>query len=156
MFAPWDRRSGLVLARATHRRRLVRQIEAPICSGVRDGRRVLCTYLPVVDALEGFSTAALRGLPLLLAAYLALYPGLGLVCARILAPAQSGRTVPNSWRNLGLGTRSLCLDSLGGFAAGCSAASWNSLGVALHRDLPMIRFAGIHWRAQAHLARGLY
>jgi apolipoprotein N-acyltransferase len=93
---------------------------------------------------ELFKTPALRGLPLLLAAYLALYPATWVwFLARILAPEQSGRTFPNSWRNLGLGAVGACawtaLEWIRGWML--SGFGWNGLGVALHRDLPMIQIA---------------
>jgi apolipoprotein N-acyltransferase len=93
---------------------------------------------------ELFSTPALYGLPLLLALYLALYPATwAWFLARVLAPEQSGRTFPHSWRNLGLGALAACswtaLEWIRGWML--SGFGWNGLGVALHRDLPIIQIA---------------
>jgi apolipoprotein N-acyltransferase len=91
---------------------------------------------------ELFKTPALYGLPILLALYLALYPATWCwFLARIFAPDQSSRIFPNSWRNLGIGALAACawtaLEWIRGWLLG--GFGWNGLGVALHRDLPMIQ-----------------
>src|SRR5262245_24363991 len=91
-----------------------------------------------------FKTPVLRGLPVLLAAYLALYPAMwSWFVARIVAPERTGRTFPNSWQNLGLGAVAACawtaLEWIRGWML--SGFGWNGLGVALHRDLPIIQIA---------------
>jgi apolipoprotein N-acyltransferase len=93
---------------------------------------------------ELFKTPALRGLPILLALYLALYPATWCwFLARVLAPDRSLRTFPNSWRNLGLGALAACAWTALEWVRGwmLSGFGWNGLGVALHRDLPMIQIA---------------
>ena len=93
-----------------------------------------------------FHAPLLLGLPLLLALYLALYPAcFAWFLARVLAPRGEDRAFPNSLRNLALGalgagawtalewTRGWLLTGFG----------WNGLGVALHRDLPMIQIADL-------------
>lgn len=93
---------------------------------------------------ELFKAPALYGLPLLLALYLALYPATWCwFLARILAPERLGRSFPNSWRNLGIGALAACawtaLEWMRGWML--TGFGWNGLGVALHRDLPMIQIA---------------
>lgn len=93
---------------------------------------------------ELFNTAVLRGLPLLLALYLALYPATWCwFLARVLAPERASRNFPDSWRNLGLGLLAAsawtALEWIRGWLL--SGFGWNGLGVALHRDLPMIQIA---------------
>lgn len=93
---------------------------------------------------ELFKTPALRSLPILLALYLALYPATWCwFLARILAPDRSSRGFPNSWRNLGLGFLGACAWTALEWVRGwmLSGFGWNGLGVALHRDLPMIQIA---------------
>ena len=93
-----------------------------------------------------FEVPFLHGIPLLLGAFLALYPAAWCwFLDRIAAPDAEQRRFPNSWRNLALGALGACAWTalewvrswfLYGF-------SWNGLGVALHRDLPMIQIAEI-------------
>lgn len=98
---------------------------------------------------ELFKTPALRGLPLLLGLYLALYPATWCwFLARMLVPERSSRSFPNSWRNLGIGALGAfgwtALEWVRGWML--SGFGWNGLGIALHRDLPMIQiaeFAGV-------------
>lgn len=96
-----------------------------------------------------FETPALFGLPLLLGAYLALYPAAwAWFLARIVPP-----TWVNSWRNLATGAVAAsawtALEWVRGWLL--SGFGWNGLGVALHRDLPMIQIAeftgtlGLSW-----------
>ena len=92
---------------------------------------------------ELFQTPVLYGLPVLLALYLALYPATwAWFLARVVAPEQN-RTFPNSWRNLGLGALSASAWTVLEWVRGwmLSGFGWNGLGVALHRDLPMIQIA---------------
>jgi apolipoprotein N-acyltransferase len=93
-----------------------------------------------------FEIRLLYGLPLLLAAYLALYPALWCwFLARVLAPAAEARSFPNSWRNLAIGATAasawVLLEWIRGWLLG--GFGWNGLGVALHRDLPTIQIAEI-------------
>jgi apolipoprotein N-acyltransferase len=95
---------------------------------------------------ELFHTPALRGLPLLLALYLALYPATWTwFLGRILAPGSADRRFSNSWRNLGMGALAACawtgLEWVRGWML--SGFGWNGLGVALHGDLPMIQIADV-------------
>ena len=56
-----------------------------------------------------FQAPVLKGLPLLLGLYLALYPALwAWFLARIAAPTAAERTFPNSWRNLATGALAAC------------------------------------------------
>lgn len=93
---------------------------------------------------ELFQAPALRGLPVLLSAYLALYPAAwAWFLARILVPSADARRFPNSWRNLGIGVLAASawtgLEWMRGWFL--SGFSWDGLGVALHQDLPMIQIA---------------
>ncbi|MEQ1860880.1 MAG: apolipoprotein N-acyltransferase [Chthoniobacteraceae bacterium] len=88
---------------------------------------------------ELFQAPALFGLPLLLGAYLALYPA---AWAWFLARVQPQSFI-NSWRNLATGALAAsawtALEWVRGWML--SGFGWNGLGVALHRDLPMIQIA---------------
>jgi apolipoprotein N-acyltransferase len=91
-----------------------------------------------------FGAVALRGIPLLLAAYLALYPAAWTwLLARVLVREDGERLFPNSWRNLATGIFAAsawtALEWVRGWLF--SGFGWNGLGVALHRDLPMIQVA---------------
>lgn len=90
---------------------------------------------------ELFETPALRGLPLLLGAYLALYPAAWAWFLVRMKPA----TWQNSWHNLATGALAAstwtALEWVRGWML--SGFGWNGLGVALHRDLPMIQIAEI-------------
>jgi apolipoprotein N-acyltransferase len=101
-----------------------------------------------------YETPLLYGLPLLLAAYLALYPAAwAWFLARVLAPTAEARRFPNSWWNLGAGALAASAWTTLEWARGwmLSGFGWNGLGVALHRDLPMIQIAeftgtlGLSW-----------
>ncbi len=91
-----------------------------------------------------FETPALRGLPLLLAAYLALYPATwAWALARPPAPAQSpGRT---SLRNVGFALRAASLWVVLDFLRGrlFTGFGWNSPGIALHQNLGLIQIADL-------------
>lgn len=91
-----------------------------------------------------FEAPALFGIPPLLGAYLALYPAAwSWFFARVLAPSAESRRFGRSWHNLGLGVLGAsawtALEWMRGWFLG--GFSWNGLGVALHRDLPMIQIA---------------
>jgi apolipoprotein N-acyltransferase len=98
---------------------------------------------------ELFETPALYGLPLLLGAYLALYPAVWAWFLARITPA----TWMNSWRNLATGALAAsawtALEWVRGWML--SGFGWNGLGVALHRDLPVIQIAeftgtlGLSW-----------
>jgi apolipoprotein N-acyltransferase len=101
-----------------------------------------------------YEAPILYTLPLLLAAYLALYPAAwAWFVARVLAPTREARRFPNSWLNLGAGVLAAsawaALEWVRGWML--SGFGWNGLGVALHRDLPMIQIAeltgtlGLSW-----------
>ena len=93
---------------------------------------------------ELFETPFLLGLPVLLALYLALYPAAWCwFLARILVPKDGDRLFPNSWRNLAFGALAACAWTALEWTRGwmLSGFGWNGLGVALHRDLPMIQIA---------------
>ncbi len=101
-----------------------------------------------------FEAPLLRGLPLLLAAYLALYPAAWTwFLARVLVPPGEARRFPNTWHNLATGALAAsawaALEWVRGWLL--SGFGWNGLGVALHRDLPMIQIAdtvgtlGLSW-----------
>lgn len=93
-----------------------------------------------------FSAPLLYGLPLLLGAYLALYPALwAWLLDRMLAPSPGDRRFPNSWRNLQVGALGACAWTVLEWIRGwlLSGFGWNGLGVALHRDLAMIQIADL-------------
>lgn len=93
-----------------------------------------------------FRAPILQGIPLLLALYLALYPAIwAWFLDRILVPDSSGNAFGKSWRNLLAGifgaSAWTALEWVRGWLFG--GFGWNGLGVALHRDLPMIQIADI-------------
>jgi apolipoprotein N-acyltransferase len=93
-----------------------------------------------------FAAPLLRGLPLLLALYLALYPAcFAWFLDRILVPRPEDRVFPDSWRNLALGALGACAWTALEWTRGwlLSGFGWNGLGVALHDDLPMIQVADL-------------
>src|SRR5205823_3983856 len=84
----------------------------------------------------------LRGLPLLLSLYLALYIGFWARAMRALVPLAKIDSV-SSLRHLGIGALGACLMvalewTRGWFLTGFG---WDGLGVALHRDVAMIQIA---------------
>jgi apolipoprotein N-acyltransferase len=85
-----------------------------------------------------FQAPLLYGLPLLLGAYLALYPAAWCwFLGKVLAPPGESRRFSNSWRNLGMGIVAASAWTLLEWVRGwlLGGFGWNSLGVALHRDL---------------------
>jgi apolipoprotein N-acyltransferase len=155
-YAPWDN-GGLVWFALTP---LVAAVwfgrsERPFALGYVAGLVFFSITFQWLHSLgELFKTPALRGLPILLALYLALYPATWCwFLARILAPDPSRRSFPNSWRNLALGALAACAWTTLEWVRGwmLSGFGWNGLGVALHRDLPMIQIAeftgvlGLSW-----------
>jgi apolipoprotein N-acyltransferase len=95
---------------------------------------------------ELYANPLLRGLPLLLGAYLALYPAVwAWLLARLVAPNPEARRFPKTWSNLGAGALAAsawtALEWVRGWLFG--GFGWNGLGVALHADLPMIQIADV-------------
>jgi apolipoprotein N-acyltransferase len=95
---------------------------------------------------ELYANPLLRGLPLLLGAYLALYPAAWTwLLARLVAPDAEARRFPKTWSNLGAGALAAsawtALEWVRGWLFG--GFGWNGLGVALHADLPMIQIADV-------------
>jgi len=90
---------------------------------------------------ELFEASVLYGLPLLLGAYLALYPA---AWAWIFALMKPGTQV-NSWLNLATGALAASTWTALEWVRGwfLSGFGWNGLGVALHRDLQVIQIAEI-------------
>ena len=102
------------------------------------------SWLHALGAL--FSAPLIYGLPLLLGAYLALYPAVwAWLLDRLLAPSSGERRFSDSWRNLSVGALGACawvvLEWVRGWLL--SGFGWNGLGVALHRDLAMIQIADL-------------
>ena len=91
-----------------------------------------------------FSTPALTGLPLLLGAYLGLYPALWSVLIS-RPPAQSSSPALTSIKNVAFAVRAagawVALDWIRGWFL--SGFSWNTLGVALHDNLALIQIADL-------------
>lgn len=88
------------------------------------------------------SAPLLKGLPLLLALYLALYPAFWAWAMRALLPPVK-IDAASSLRHLGIGALGACLMvalewTRGWFLTGFG---WNGLGIALHRDVAMIQIA---------------
>lgn len=95
---------------------------------------------------ELFQAPPLLGLPLLLGAFLALYPALWTwIVARWVAPALQARGFTNSWSNLAAGALSASIWTALEWTRGwfLSGFGWNGLGVALHNDLPIIQLSSI-------------
>ena len=93
-----------------------------------------------------FGAPLLYGLPLLLGAFLALYPAAWCwFLDRVAAPHPAQRQFPSSWRNLGIGALGASAWTALEWVRGwfLYGFSWNGLGVALHRDLPMIQVADV-------------
>lgn len=91
-----------------------------------------------------FSSPALTGLPLLLGAYLGLYPALwAFLISRPPAPGSSA--AGTSIKNVAFAVRAagawVALDWIRGWLL--SGFSWNSLGVALHNNLALIQIADL-------------
>ena len=99
-------------------------------------------WLGALGAL--FQQPLLYGLPLLLALYMALYFAFWTwFLHRVLAPRPEQRLFPNSATNLVTGALAACAWIVHEWVRGWmfSGFGWNSLAVALHRDLPMIQIA---------------
>ncbi len=93
-----------------------------------------------------FHAPILRGIPLFLALYLALYPAIWTwFLDRVLVPGATGKTFRHSGRNLFVGALGAAawtgLEWVRGWLFG--GFGWNGLGVALHNDLPMIQVADL-------------
>lgn len=90
-----------------------------------------------------FKAPALHGIPVLLSAYLALYPGLWALGTRWMAPAEY--RFDSSWRNLALavGTASLwvVLEWIRGWLF--SGFGWQTLAVAVRQQLAIIQIADL-------------
>ncbi|MDQ3625264.1 MAG: apolipoprotein N-acyltransferase, partial [Verrucomicrobiota bacterium] len=93
-----------------------------------------------------FQQPWLSGIPLLLSLYLGLYLAFwGWFLAAVLAPDDAARRFQNSWRNLMLGGLGAAAWVLHEWVRGWlfSGFGWNGLGIALHRELPLIQIADV-------------
>lgn len=154
-YAPWDRGGLIWLALTPLVAAAWLGTRRPFLLGYVAGLVFFTATFHWLHALgELFQAPALQGLPLLLGAYLALYPATWTwFLARVLAPDAGTRRFPNSWRNLATGALAAsawtALEWVRGWLL--SGFGWNGLGVALHRDLPMIQIAeltgtlGLSW-----------
>jgi len=139
-YAPWDF-GGLVWFALTPLAAVLSAgIRRPFLTGYVFG---LCFFTATFHWLHSlgtlFAAPALHGLPLLLAAYLALYPAAWAWFFARVKPA----AWDHSWRNLATGAAAAsawaALEWVRGWML--SGFGWNGLAVALHRDLPMIQIA---------------
>lgn len=93
-----------------------------------------------------FESQWLYALPLLLALIFGLYFAFwAWFLARILAPDPEQRIFRNSWSNLATGALAAAAWIVHEWVRGWlfSGFGWNTLGVALHKDLPMIQIADL-------------
>jgi apolipoprotein N-acyltransferase len=106
------------------------------------------TFSWLSELADLFESPALFGLPLLLAAYLALYPALW--SWLVTYPPRPGKTnAASSLANINFAVRATCawvaLDWLRGWLF--TGFGWNSPGVALHNNLALVQIAdlfGVH------------
>ncbi len=141
-YAPWDRGGFIWFALTPLICAVWFGTKRPFLIGYIAGLVFFTITFQWLHALgELFEAPALIGLPLLLGAYLALYPALWTWFLARITPA----TWINSWRNLATGALAAsawtALEWVRGWML--SGFGWNGLGVALHRDLPMIQIAEI-------------